>query len=298
MRTLKPSFFTNELLLEIEPLGRLLFQGLWCLADREGRLEDRPGRIKHQVLPGDPCDIDGLLDALATRGFILRYGADGRRCIQVLNFAKHQTPHAKEQASRLPAPDMPSADPVLAPDMPSASTLLLLDPDSGIPELELGVANATTAHARETPAAPSVVVDQPYALWEALCEESGSDPAAQAPAFRTRQLAVAKRLLQQGYGEDTVRRCVRYLKSQDWRTSPIDLLTVEKEAGKWELAGSPATAMPARASPGRRGNLSTQAVADEIDAVRNGAVTHDDGSIETWLQPADGRLAKPIRDPG
>ena len=35
-RNLKPGFFKNETLAEIEPLGRLLFQGLWCMADREG----------------------------------------------------------------------------------------------------------------------------------------------------------------------------------------------------------------------------------------------------------------------
>jgi len=41
-RNIKPGFFMNELLPEIELLGRLLFIGLWLLADREGRLEDRP----------------------------------------------------------------------------------------------------------------------------------------------------------------------------------------------------------------------------------------------------------------
>ena len=44
-RILKPGFFANELLAEIHPYGRLLFAGLWTLADREGRLEDRPKRI-------------------------------------------------------------------------------------------------------------------------------------------------------------------------------------------------------------------------------------------------------------
>ena len=116
-------------------------------------------------------------------------------------------------------------------------------------------------------------------------------PADHAPAFRNKQLAVARRLLDQGYGQDKVRRCLRYLKSQDWRTSPIDLLTVEKEAGKWELAGSPATAGVGRAPPKGRGQLSTQAVADEIDAVLNGERTHDDGSIEARLRHTHGRLA-------
>ena len=40
-RLLKPGFFTNEDLCELPAFGRLLFAGLWTIADREGRLEDR-----------------------------------------------------------------------------------------------------------------------------------------------------------------------------------------------------------------------------------------------------------------
>jgi hypothetical protein len=106
LRTLKPGFFTNDLLAEIPPLGRLLFQGLWCIADREGRLEDRPRKIKAEVLPYDDADVDGLLGRLDAAGFIRRYAAAGVGYIQVVNFAKHQTPHIKEAASTIPAPDM------------------------------------------------------------------------------------------------------------------------------------------------------------------------------------------------
>ena len=91
-RNIKPGFFLNDQLAEIEPLGRLLFAGLWCIADREGRLEDRPRRIKAEVLPYDNCDVDELLNQLAGRGFIVRYEVDGEGYIQVVNFIKHQNP--------------------------------------------------------------------------------------------------------------------------------------------------------------------------------------------------------------
>lgn len=103
-RSLKPGFFKNELLAEVEPLGRLLFQGLWCLADREGRLEDRPKRLKVEILPYDTCDVESLLQALRARGFIMRYEVDGQRYILVTNFTRHQNPHCKEAASSIPAP--------------------------------------------------------------------------------------------------------------------------------------------------------------------------------------------------
>ena len=104
-RSIKPGFFTNDVLAEISPLGRLLFIGLWTIADRAGRLEDRPRRIKAEVLPYDDCDCDTTLSELQRHGFILRYEANGERFIQVLNFCKHQNPHVKESESTIPAPD-------------------------------------------------------------------------------------------------------------------------------------------------------------------------------------------------
>ncbi|MEI6309791.1 MAG: phage replication protein, partial [bacterium] len=109
-RNLKPGFFRNECLSSLDPLVRLLFAGLWCLADREGRLEDWLGKIKIEVLPGDDCDVDRMLEDLARpqgpdgERFIRCYAVGGRRCIQVLNFIRHQNPHIREVASLLPAP--------------------------------------------------------------------------------------------------------------------------------------------------------------------------------------------------
>jgi hypothetical protein len=108
-RTIKPRFFTNETLGELTPLARLLFAGLWCLADREGRLEDRPRRIKTETLPYDDCDVDELLTGLHDKQFILRYLVNGEPYIQILAWKKHQHPHVKEQASTIPAPDMHGA---------------------------------------------------------------------------------------------------------------------------------------------------------------------------------------------
>jgi len=104
-RNIKPGFFANEDLAECDPLARILFTGLWCLSDREGRLEDRPKRIRAEVLPYDLCDADQLLNQLQDHGFILRYQNGSDRYIQVLNFTKHQMPHHKEVASVIPAPE-------------------------------------------------------------------------------------------------------------------------------------------------------------------------------------------------
>lgn len=96
------SFFRNEELAEVSMAARLLFQGLWFLADREGRLEDRPRRIKADIFPYDDVDVESELHSLVQHGFIQRYEVDGRRCIWVVNFVKHQHPHPHEAKSVLP----------------------------------------------------------------------------------------------------------------------------------------------------------------------------------------------------
>lgn len=122
----------NEELAEVEPLGRLLFAGLWCIADRKGRLEDRPKRIKAEVLPYDDCDVDELLNQLAGRGFIVRYEVDGKWYIQVINFTKHQNPHKNEKDSEIPAPEHSDTSTVQAQEMHNTNPAdsLNLIPDS------------------------------------------------------------------------------------------------------------------------------------------------------------------------
>jgi hypothetical protein len=118
-RNIKPGFFTCPELLELPFEARLLFIGLPCCADREGRLEDRPGKIKLQLFPTDAVDVDALLDQLQGAGFIERYEVDGQKLIHVINFTKHQNPHINEksffpaphQTSTVPAPDKHGANP-------------------------------------------------------------------------------------------------------------------------------------------------------------------------------------------
>jgi hypothetical protein len=101
-RNIKPGFFVNELLAEMEPLTRILFVGLWTIADKEGRLEDRPKRIKVSCLPYDQVNVESCLDQLQTAGFILRYMVKNQPYIQIVNWRKHQSPHHKEIDSEIP----------------------------------------------------------------------------------------------------------------------------------------------------------------------------------------------------
>ena len=102
-RNIKPGLFKNEILGEADPLLTILFQGLWCLADREGRMEDRPKRIKAEIFPyREIPDFNGYLTVLQQLGFIIRYSVENQPIIQIINFKKHQSPHKTEKPSELP----------------------------------------------------------------------------------------------------------------------------------------------------------------------------------------------------
>ncbi len=135
-RNIKPGFFKNETLGEMPSLTRLLFIGLWTIADREGRLEDRPLRIKAEVLPYDDCKIESLLAQLAAAGFIVRYTVEESRFISIPTWHKHQNPHVKEAASAIPAPDSHQPSTRLAPEIPARAGLIpsSLIPSSLIPD--------------------------------------------------------------------------------------------------------------------------------------------------------------------
>jgi hypothetical protein len=101
IRTIKPEFFTSDDICALSPLARLLYVGLWCEADREGRLVWTPGVLKRRYLPDDSCDIEALCAELTARGLIHLYG-DGLACIP--SFSRHQHVNIREAQSKLPAP--------------------------------------------------------------------------------------------------------------------------------------------------------------------------------------------------
>jgi hypothetical protein len=108
IRTIKPEFFNHEGIYDAEhetklPL-RLAFIGLWCAADREGRFKWEPRRLKTQIMPYDSCDFSRVLDALATRAFIVRYASDTGDFGCIPSFGKHQVINNRERPSELPDP--------------------------------------------------------------------------------------------------------------------------------------------------------------------------------------------------
>ncbi len=106
-RNIRPGYFTNDVLASLPPLDRILFTALWCLADCEGRLEDRPRRIKAEALPYDDYDCDAGLIRLRDAGFIVRYRVGEGAYIVIPKFRDHQYLSADERKKHSEIPAQP-----------------------------------------------------------------------------------------------------------------------------------------------------------------------------------------------
>lgn len=100
-RNIKPGFFKNEALGECSPEARLLFIGLWLLADRKGRLEYRPLRWKAELFPYDQVDMVALCEELTRHGLVMLYEVEGVHYAWIPRFLAHQNPHQNEAGSNI-----------------------------------------------------------------------------------------------------------------------------------------------------------------------------------------------------
>lgn len=138
IRQIKPEFALDEELAAaccIE--ARHLFVLMWMITDREGRLEDRPAKIKAQLFPYDDkvtTDvISSWIDQLCSGKWMFRYEVEGRRFLWIRTFKKHQHFHKDEQGSKLPEPpkdiELHRTCTVLASHLHDPSTVL--SPETG-----------------------------------------------------------------------------------------------------------------------------------------------------------------------
>lgn len=129
IRTIKPEFFKHEGLFDAEaetglPL-RIAFIGLWTQCDREGRFVWRPRQLKADIFPYDDVDFSRVLDALSTRGFVVRYASEDKTFGCIPSWHRHQVINNRETASSIPGPidfiDEPDASATRRPRVPHAT---------------------------------------------------------------------------------------------------------------------------------------------------------------------------------
>jgi hypothetical protein len=108
IRCVKPEFYRHLGLYQLEQRTRLpiriSFEGLWAVADREGRFRWRAHDIKLDVLPYDEVDFAVILEELARAKFIVQYVVDGEAYGFIPTWKKHQRLNNREKPSQIPAP--------------------------------------------------------------------------------------------------------------------------------------------------------------------------------------------------
>ena len=250
IRQIKPDFYLDDDLAKCSRDARLLFPSLWILADRSGRLEDRPVRIKAQTFPYD-ADIgaravDDMLNELASGGHIQRYENGGRKYIQIKKFSKHQYCHLKEPKSEIPEPPKPDASPMQERGKPSGVLSIgdgVLSIGDGVlikmgpPSNNGGDKSATLQEKQKRPRKKDP-------LWDALVEVMGNNPDEFTKAERSKWNSACKQLRDAGATpEEIKKRSIEFM-----RRYPDCAITPNGIATNWSSLGVP----PARAGPAKR----------------------------------------------
>jgi hypothetical protein len=103
IRTVKPEFFLSSKIRSLEYETRLLFVGLWCFADDEGRFEEEPDVIKGLIFPSDAVNIRDNLRILERKKLIRRYVVAKKAYYLIPGWKEHQYIN-KPSRPRTPAP--------------------------------------------------------------------------------------------------------------------------------------------------------------------------------------------------
>lgn len=86
MRGIKPEIWTDERFIELTPLARLLFIGMWNYACDNGHVEDKPKQLRLRILPANDCDVPELLMEMVRLGMVTR----SLECLTIPNLPEHQ----------------------------------------------------------------------------------------------------------------------------------------------------------------------------------------------------------------
>ena len=123
-REIRPGFAKDEDLGSCSPLARLFAALLPMWADREGYVEDRPRRLRADILPYDNIDGELIVDELLNKtDYIKRVTIDGVKLLWIVNFKKHQqNVHKNEVPSTHLGPCKHPPRQVLVPSWSSCSS--------------------------------------------------------------------------------------------------------------------------------------------------------------------------------
>lgn len=105
IRTVKPEFWTAEQIMELSPMARLLFIGMWNFCDDRGVHPVAYKTLKAEVFPADDLlssDVERMIGELIFQGLLSEFEANGRRWWFVTGW--HHQVINRPSKSRYPEP--------------------------------------------------------------------------------------------------------------------------------------------------------------------------------------------------
>ena len=90
-RMIDPGYWSDDKIIELEPIQRLLFIGMWNFADDEGVVKNSPKQLKAQIFPADVITGEEMtlwIDKLHDLGLIL-YNKD-KTLIKIKGWSDYQ----------------------------------------------------------------------------------------------------------------------------------------------------------------------------------------------------------------
>jgi len=117
IRSIKPDFFTSEVIASLPLSARLTFIGLWTYVDDNGVGVDNPRLINAAIWPLEDDPLETLrrtsrdLQSLAEAGLIQRYEVSGKRFLFITSWDEHQKV-SHPSRPRYPRPTDPGVTPL------------------------------------------------------------------------------------------------------------------------------------------------------------------------------------------
>jgi hypothetical protein len=218
IRTIKPEFWVDEKIVELDPWARLLFIGLWNFADDQGFIEYSPRRIKMQIFPGDTTDVVPLLARLLEDGLLAAYQSPTGAVLHVVSWTRHQ----KVSNPATPRFELSELEPfILSTDPHTEASRGVQSPRSGKERKgKEGKGDAATSAAREEPAAQPTITQRSKRITDAYAE---IEKMCNWPAING---MVIKAIKAEKWTDDEIRDALLRL-AKEHRTVTVNSIRVE-----------------------------------------------------------------------
>jgi hypothetical protein len=253
IRSIKPEFYRSADISKLSWDDRLLFIGLWSYVDDNGVGIDKASYISAELfaddLERDASDtlarVTGGLQRLETAERIIRYEADGKQLLYVVNWLKHQRIDKPNKPRYVSPLDLESGKPVaLALDFETPSRDTPEVPATGTEEQRNRGTEEQYKKTRSSKPNDDSQLQDDFATWYATYPKHVARPAAIKAYSKAREHATADVLLDgaRRYNAEVVAAATKaqfikhpatWLNNEGWLDEPASAVMADRKP-EWD----------------------------------------------------------------